>query len=511
MLAALAPTPGPPCPESLYRRRRPRDTILHQTLDAHLDGFLAQVFDQQRSLPVFVERELRALLDCGVLARGFVRLRCATCRRDMAVAFSCKCRGVCPSCAGRRMADTAAHWRDHVLPRVPMRQWVLSLPFPLRLLLAYDPRRCTEVLGIFLRTLFSWQRLRARRMGIPGGQSGAVTAIQRFGSALNLNVHFHCLSFDGVYVQTHHQRPPRFQELPAPTDGEVAQLVAAIHQRVIGHLRKKGLLGEPGHDDPTPDMLSLDESTLAAFYSASIQGRVATGPRSGSLVERYGGLHGIPFIEVESPRSARVGGFSLDASVSIAANDRERLERVSRYMLRPALSHDRFSRTTDGKIAYALKRPYSDGTTHVVFTPFELIEKLAALIPRPQKNTVRYHGVFAPNHSWRRHIVPSGDESDPKQPEPPQTRRRSRRSWADLMARVFAIDVLACTHCGSRMKVICTITDPKVIGPFLASLARREEATHPARPPPPAEQPAEITHRGHAQSGGPCARHNQVA
>ena len=79
------------------------------------------------------------------------------------------------------------------------------------------------------------------------------------------------------------------------------------------------------------------------------------------------------------------------------------------------------------------------------------------------------------------------------------------------MARVFAIDVLACTQWGARMKVISAITDPKVIGPFLASLARLEDAVHPAGAPPFADQPAEITHRGHAQSGAPCARNNQVA
>jgi hypothetical protein len=156
------------------------------------------------------------------------------------------------------------------------------------------------------------------------------------------------------------------------------------------------------------------------------------------------------------------------------------LKRVSRYMHRPALSHDRFSHTDDGNIAHELKRPYSDGPTHVVFTTFELIEKLAALIPRPQKNIVRYHGVFAPNHRWGRHIVPEGNESRPQQPGPAQTPRRSRRSEADLLARSFAIDVLACSQCGSHMKVISAITDRKVIGPFLASLARLEDADRPS-------------------------------
>src|SRR5437867_10876593 len=77
---------------------------------------------------------LSLCLDCGVLARGFLRIACDTCRLDRVVAFSCKSRGICPSCGGRRMADTAAHLVDRVIPDVPVRQWVLSPPHALRAL-----------------------------------------------------------------------------------------------------------------------------------------------------------------------------------------------------------------------------------------------------------------------------------------------------------------------------------------------------------------------------------------
>ena len=85
--------------------------------------------DAGPGLPRFVRRELHRYLDCGILAHGFARVFCSNCGRDELVAFSCKGRGFCPSCCGRRMADTAAHLVDDVLPRVPVRQWVLSLPF----------------------------------------------------------------------------------------------------------------------------------------------------------------------------------------------------------------------------------------------------------------------------------------------------------------------------------------------------------------------------------------------
>jgi ribosomal protein S27E len=102
-------------------------------------------------LPRYVEEEFEAYLKCGRLEEGFLRVRCEGCRAEKLVAFSCKRRGFCPSCGGRRMAETAALLVDEILPRKPMRQWVLSLPFALRFLVATNPRALTEVLGITAR------------------------------------------------------------------------------------------------------------------------------------------------------------------------------------------------------------------------------------------------------------------------------------------------------------------------------------------------------------------------
>jgi len=112
-----------------YERRRPDDTALHQLVQEHLENFLAQVeLETGAGLPDFVKAEFDAFLECGILAHGFLRLRCADCAHEKLVAFSCKRRGFCPSCGARRMAETAAHLVDHVIPRVPVRQWVLSFP-----------------------------------------------------------------------------------------------------------------------------------------------------------------------------------------------------------------------------------------------------------------------------------------------------------------------------------------------------------------------------------------------
>jgi hypothetical protein len=125
-------------------------------------------------LPTFVEQEFRRFIACGVASRGFVRVVCDRCKQEMVVGFSCKGMGFCPSCLGRRMNDTAAQLVDRVLPFSPYRQWVLSLPFRLRLLLAKEGRLLGKVRTIFMRTVRSWQRLQARRLGLRDAQTAAV-------------------------------------------------------------------------------------------------------------------------------------------------------------------------------------------------------------------------------------------------------------------------------------------------------------------------------------------------
>jgi ribosomal protein S27E len=177
-----------------YRPSNPQDNPLYGVVAGHLETFLARQRERDRSVPGFVEREFRSFLDCGVLSRGFLRVRCNDCGVDRLVPYSCKKRCICSSCGGRRMADTAAHLVDRVFPRVPVRQWVLSLPYALRYRLAYDASLVSDVLAIFTRTVFASLIRRAREFGAERRpQCGAVSFIQRFDSALRLNLHVHML------------------------------------------------------------------------------------------------------------------------------------------------------------------------------------------------------------------------------------------------------------------------------------------------------------------------------
>ena len=109
---------------------------------------------------------------------------------------------------------------------------------------------------------------------------------------------------------------------------------------------------------------------------------------------------------ISSPRCASVSGVNVHANVCIPSLDRMRLERLCRYACRPPVAAERLSVLPDGRLLYRLKRRWRDGTSHVIFQPLELIEKLTALVPAPRFNLVRYSGVLAPSASWRALVIP---------------------------------------------------------------------------------------------------------
>ncbi len=382
---------------------------MHTVVREQLETFLARARERDRPVPRFVEREFRAYLECGILAHGFLRLHCDECQLDRLVPFSCKRRGFCPSCGGRRMVDTAAHLVDCVLPEVPIRQWVLTLPYPLRYRCAYDARLTSQVLRAFLRAQFAELRRRARdQWDGARGQCGAVTFIQRFGSALNLNVHFHSLVLDGVYSRDD-GTPTHFLPLPPPSADEVARVLAGTARRIARLLASRA----EGDDDA----LAREEPLLATLAAASLRTRIATGPHAGQRWRRLGDRLEPQDAGADpeaSPRVPQRDGMSLHADVAVPARDRRRLERLCRYVARPPLAHDRLEGGPDGRLALRLKTRWRDGTTHILMERSELLERLVPLIPPPRAHQVRYHGVLAPCASARDRIVPG--------PRPPWAR-----------------------------------------------------------------------------------------
>jgi len=299
-----------------------------------------------------------------------------------------------------------------------------------------------------------------------------------------LNCHIHSLLPDGVFSPDE-QGGVRFHVLAPPSDEDVAHILERVARRV------DQLLARREADDVHADA----PTALAEVQAASVQSRLP-----GLAVDdddpgraRARGL-----------RCAAIAGFSLHANVHAAAHDRDAVERICRYAGRPPLALARLETTDDGRLAYRLKHIRPGGPTHVVFTPLELLGKLAALVPPPRRHLVRYAGAFAPNSRLRPLVVPPAPADDelphrhcPAPPTPlpspppapvrePATVLIRRLDWAALLARVFAIDVLRCARCGGRMKVIAFLTDPPVVERILdhLHLPAHPPPTRPGRAPP---------------------------
>ncbi len=412
---------------------------------------------------------------------------------------------------------------------MPVRQWVLTLPHRLRYRLAYDHRLCRAFLGVFARALLSFQRRRARDDGVVG-RGGAVTAIQRCGSALNTNIHFHTLVAEGVFTGGV-DSPLRF--VPSwrpPDDLEVARLLARVRGRIIRLVRRHGIELEAESEAVADAIDPLFEELpgLAQIQGASVVGRVATGPRAGRWVVRLGRDPRAEVVIGRGRRQAHQRGFDLHADTAVGEGERDRLERLCRYVLRPPLAGDALELTEDGKVLLRLRRPWSDGTYAIRFEPSELLERLAAMIPRPRANQLIYHGAYAPRgvvheracasvtssqaEQGGRQPSPEGTRGtapDPESPDelvdagsaetavsrsaggtaarpPPETEgyvRPRHHAWADLLKRTFAVDVLDCPECGGRLRLLATITQREVIERILVHLGLPSEpiAPEPAR------------------------------
>ena len=455
-----------------YFRHRPEATLLYALVERHFPELVAAREAAGRPLPKYVQEEFEAYLKCGLLEHGFLRVRCEDCHAEKLVAFSCKRRGFCPSCGARRMTDSAALLADEVLPEKPIRQWVLSLPFALRFLLATDPDALTRVLGIVYRTI-SAHVLKSARLTRASGATGAVTLIQRFGSALNLNIHFHMLVLAGAYLAG--TEPPVFRRIAPPSAAELQALVERIAERIGRALERQGVLAR----DAESSYLALEPDAGGAMddlLGHSITYRVAVGPRAGQKVFA---LQSVPARE-EEPRKAvaQYAGFSLHAGVGVQAEQRDKLERLARYVSRPPVSVERLDLTAQGQVRYRLKTPYRDGTTHIVLEPVNFIARLAALVPPPRVHLTRFHGVLAAHAALRAAITPAGRGAGARGQVAAPSRlvaKEARMSWARRLKRVFGIEIEQCVRCGGRLKVIASIEEPELIERILAHRRERGE------------------------------------
>jgi hypothetical protein len=481
-----------------YRRRQPEHSVLYRLVQEHWQSYRERA-EQSGPLPAFVVDEFEPYLRCGILAHGAVLVACSQCSHERLVGLSCKGRGWCPSCLGRRMNDSAAFLVDHVLPQQPVRSWICTLPWELRYLVGYDQQLAGEIVGAFVNSVLDSLRRRAKRElglgSVAEAHTGAVTFIQRFDSALRLNVHSHTEALDGAYVEQDGQLV--FHPLGEPSAEDLAYVARRTFERAKRLLRRRRLLdGDRLDADGCEDPLQTAEPALAYCYDAAVRG-----------IEQFGKRTGQPTLRLLDPAAASdghqrtvaavtVGGFNVYAGRAIDGRDRMQLERELRYVGRPPLAQHRLEQLPDGRVRYRMKRPWKDGTTSLVLDPLDLIGRLVALVPPPRFHLIRYHGVLAANAKLRSRIVPAPTETNrPAQlqlfDETPDYLDGSkyRLAWAALLKRTFREDLEVCIRCGGRVRIVQYATEPEDLRPLLGRFGEPLEAPvpHPARPPPQLE------------------------
>jgi len=368
------------------------------------------------------------------------------------------------------MVETAAHLIDNVLPRVPMRQWVLSVPKRVRWHMRHKPEVVSGLLKVFLRAVET--TIRQRSPDAPAGaRFGAVAFVHRFGKVWTCHEHFHVLVTDGVF-SADQEGTAVFHPACDLTDDDVLAVQTKI--------RKRGL----------------------------------------RWLQRHGHLDSVAVHTLDAPDHA--GGWSVDASVTIPDWDRRGLEQLVRYCARPPMSQERLGQLDDEHLVYRLRKPTLDGRTELILSPLQLLDRLAHLVTPPRIHKHRYCGVLAPNAKLRKAVTesagPAGatlqllqqardkmglqdtdtangdsapaDDAEADDAKPPSlVRRAAARCWAMLLARIYECLPLACPECGKPMQIISFILDRPVIERILDHIGE------PTVPPPvsPARAPPQAT------------------
>lgn len=402
------------------------------------------------------------------------------------------------------MVDMAVHLEERVLPAVPIRHWICSLPWGLRALCGYDRQLCAEVVSAFVGELSRSLARRAKRLfalaSVADAHTGAVASIQRTDSALRLNVHAHVLALDGVYVRKDPNGPLVFHPLPTPTRAEVADVARRTAERIERILRAHGRSLDPEMQDDEPHPLCLEQPGLAACYAAAAQGVSVTGARAGQPTLRLVVSDHEPCDGRDDDEPvAQVRGINVHAKQLVDGRDRRQLERLCKYITRPPIAQDRLTRRDDGRLELRLKNVWRDGTRALVFEPHDLLVRLVAAVPPPNFHLLRYFGVLSSHSALRSEVVPEPID-DPTQRHPPPCQGDQltllplddteqayppRRRWSWLLKHVFAADLDHCPRCGGPMRWLEAATAEDAIARLMAKhgLAPR---------PPPRSRPAPV-------------------
>lgn len=413
---------APSCRETPgYRTRNPGGSPLVRIVLNTLQEFEQWPKNPIDSLPrphPGVITALEKFVECGVARYGVVRFRCPECGKDMFMAFSCKRRGLCPSCDAKRSAIITAQALDRLLAFVPYRQWVLVVPKRLRYFINHNPALAGELSKLFAREINRF--LCRNNVGIPT----QLHFIQRFGGSLNLHIHVHAVVSDGVFnLKTNAlgQRELAFTQVACPAAEQLAAIVTAVRKKLIRRVSEVSGLGQ----ETAANLLSWKNS-----------------------------------------------GFSIHEEVNIKAWDRNGLERLVGYCARPALSQQRLVYSEKTNTVIYRTAPKNGKSEILVMPPVEFLRRWTLLMPPPNKNLIHYYGALAPRSPLRPAVVAKVEKEAERlaRREKVDKLKKKANSWAACLARIFEVCPLICPKCNLEMKPVAVILADKELVRLLTHL-----------------------------------------
>ena len=415
---SFAPRPGEF--PAVYRARNPRVTPLYQLLESHFDTVKAlweERFERRYGFwKGFYESAVHKYFDCGLFESGFARVVCTRCHLEFLVAFSCKARGLCPSCTAKRAAIFSELLQHKILADVPHAQWVFSVPKMLRPYFLHHRELLGDLATIAYQTV---REMMGAASDEPAARPGMVAVIQTFGSSLKWNPHIHAIASRGVWTPDGGWHPIPY------VDAHKAELL--FRHKVLRLLR---------------DLELISEERIALLLSW------------------------------------RNSGFSVHNRTTVFPDDTEGLHKLACYLMRAPvnLSRLRFD-PGSGLLVYEPKAGH-DLDDDALIDPLEFLARVLIHVPEPNKHLVHFYGVYANRvrESCRAARSDGIDQTNDETTPPP---RALRKRWAELIYKIYEVDPLTCRRCGEEMKMLAFIIEPHLIRKILHHLEQKARPRAP--------------------------------
>ncbi len=342
-----------------------------------------------------------------------------------------------------------------------------------------------DIHAIITKALASYYENKAQDLGLKNPQSGSISFVQMCGTALNLNPHYHIIAVDGVWFMNS-AGVLAYRNIDEPIDAELNAVIATAKDNVVAYLQMIGIIDYEHHWIDVSEEEALGKGIdLAEIQQASIYGQTLFGPARRVKVQEIAKGFGLAG---EKPRKrsrlcVEQNGFTLHAATCVRAHDTEGRQRLIGYVTRPPIANERLSSTVDGMIHYVFKRAYSDGTNAITLHPLDFLARIAAMIPPPWVNLIRYNGVFAPAAKIRDQVIKDAGYRKKPVPAPAEDAeaeiKSQRYTWAFLMGRTFNLNMDLCQKCGGQMRVLAQIRNPDEISRILKHTGLWSERSEP--------------------------------